>query len=57
MTICSFSDFCNVLLDSGFTLGGGNDKGIYTVIPNGWGEQPSIDSPIRWHTGDPETDP
>jgi hypothetical protein len=57
MTICNFSDFCNALLDSGFSMGGGNDKGIYTVIPHGWEDQPSIDSPIRWHTGDPETDP
>ncbi|NLC44223.1 MAG: hypothetical protein GX783_08065 [Clostridiales bacterium] len=57
MTICNFSDFCNALLDNGFSLGGGNDKGIHAVIPHGWVEQSSINSPIRWHTGDPDTDP
>ena len=57
MSICNFSDFCNALLESGFSMGGGNDKGIFTAIPHGWEEQPSMNSPIRWHTGDPETDP
>ncbi|NLB40785.1 MAG: hypothetical protein GX815_00710 [Clostridiales bacterium] len=57
MTICNFSGFYNALLDSGFSLGGGNDKGIYAVIPHGWEDQPSIGSTIRWHTGDPDTDP
>lgn len=38
-------------------MGGGNAKGIYSVIPYDWTEQENFDSPIRWHTGDPETDP
>lgn len=57
MKIQNFSEFCTALTDSGFSMGGGNAKGIYAVIPYGWEEQNSIDSPIKWHTGDPETDP
>jgi hypothetical protein len=38
-------------------MGGGNDKGIYAIIPYGWENQDNIDSPVKWHTGEPETDP
>lgn len=55
--IHNFSDFCTMLSGCGFSMGGGNAKGIFTVIPCDWTEQASIDSPIRWHTGNPETDP
>lgn len=51
-----FEDFCDELLKSGFSLGGGSDKGIYAIVPFDWTEQPA-DTPVRWHTGDPETDP
>ena len=37
-------------------MGGGNAKGIHAVIPFDWNSTPE-DSRIRWHTGDPETDP
>lgn len=57
MKIYNFSDFCNALLDCGFSMGGGSDKGIFAVIPYGWEEQQLIASSIKWHTGDPETDP
>ncbi len=52
----SFDEFCEVLLKSGFSMGGGNAKGIYAIVDFDWKEAPE-DSPIRWHTGDPETDP
>lgn len=56
MAVKNFHDFCEELLSSGFSLGGGQPKGIYCAIPGDWQEtQP--DSPIRWHTGDLETDP
>ncbi len=55
--INNFSDFCAALLDCGFSMGGGNSKGIYAVIPYGWQEQAFIDTPVKWHTGNPETDP
>ncbi len=57
MKILNFSDFCAALSDCGFSLGGGNPKGIFALIPYGWEEQAHLDSPIKWHTGDAETDP
>ncbi len=54
--IKSFDEFCGKLLDSGFSMGGSNAKGIYAIIPFDW--KSSIpDCPIAWHTGDPDTDP
>lgn len=54
--ITCFEDFCNELLNSGFSMGGGNSKGIYAVIPFDWkGTIPGC--PVKWHTGDPDTDP
>lgn len=55
--IHKFSDFCKELSKCGFSMGGGNAKGIYAVIPYDWKEQENIDSPVKWHTGDPDTDP
>jgi hypothetical protein len=55
--IQSYSDFITALLTSGFSMGGGNSEGIYAAVPWNWQEEPPYDTPIRWHTGDPETDP
>lgn len=52
----SFSEFCDKLLQSGFSMGGGNAKGIYAIISFDW-KNPIPGCPIAWHTGDPETDP
>lgn len=38
-------------------MGGGNPKGIFAVIPYDWREQEYIDTPVKWHTGNAETDP
>lgn len=57
MIIHNFSDFCIALDDCGFSMGGGNPKGIFAVIPYCWDEQQFIESPVKWHTGDPEIDP
>jgi len=55
--IRNYSDFCAEMIRAGFSVaGGGNDEGVFGLIQHGWNEQPP-DSPIRWHTGDPETDP
>ena len=52
----SFNEFCNELIRCGFSMGGGNAKGIYAIIPFDW--KTSIPGcPVIWHTGDPETDP
>ncbi len=52
----SFNEFCEKLLESGFSMGGGNAKGIYAIISFNWND--SIPAcPVAWHTGDAETDP
>lgn len=54
--VASFSDFCEELIKCGFSMGGGNAKGIFAIIPFDW--KSSIPGcPIEWHTGNPETDP
>jgi len=55
--IRNYNDFLETLLDAGFAMGGGNDEGIYATIRWNWNEPPPYDTPIAWHTGDPETDP
>lgn len=57
MGIQNFDDFYKELLQAGFSLGGGNAEGIYAVLPFNWNEEPSYETAVRWHTGDPETDP
>ena len=52
-----YDDFIEALLTAGFSMGGGNADGIYAIIDWGWNESPPYDTPIRWHTGDPTTDP
>jgi hypothetical protein len=52
----NFSDFVKILLASGFSIGGGNDEGIYAVVNYDWLNVPP-GTPIVWHTGNPETDP
>jgi len=54
--IKNYSDFCNELMKAGFSMASGNDEGIFGLIKHDWREEPA-DSPIRWHTEDPETDP
>jgi len=55
--IRSYNDFVNSLLDAGFSMGGGNSEGIFSVVSWSWNEVPPYDTPVCWHTGDPETDP
>ena len=50
-------DSVETLLNSGFSMGGGDADGIYAVIPWGWNETPPYETPIRWHTENPDTDP
>ena len=54
--LSNFNDFIQILLSSGFSIGGGNDEGIYAIVDFDWLAVP-LDTPVRWHTGDPETDP
>ena len=55
--IKNYNDFVNSLIDAGFSMGGGNSEGIFSVIPWSWNEAPPYDTPVRWHTGNQETDP
>jgi len=55
--IKNYNDFTKTLLASGFSMGGGNSEGIYSIIPWNWNEEPPYKTPVRWHTGDPDTDP
>lgn len=55
--IRNYQEYTAALLRVGFTLGGGNDEGIYSLIPWSWDETPPYDTPVRWHTGDANTDP
>jgi len=55
--ILCFDDFVNVLLKSGFSMGGGNSDGIYVIVPWGWKETPPYETPVSWHTEILETDP
>ncbi len=52
-----YEDFLRVLLEAGFSMGGGNCEGIFAAVPWSWEETPPYETPVRWHTGDPETDP
>ena len=55
--IRNYADFVNALLEAGFSLGGGNNSGIFALIPWSWDAEPPYETPVRWHTGDLETDP
>lgn len=52
----SFNEFCEEVHRCGFSMGGGNSKGIFAIIPFDW-KTTLPDCPIVWHTGNPETDP
>ena len=48
----NYDDFVRELLRAGFSFGGA-DAHIFSLIGNNWNEA----GLLRWHTGDPETDP
>lgn len=50
MLINNFSDFCDILRQTGFTTGANNDEGIFTL-------NRYYSDKIRHHTGDSDTDP
>ncbi len=57
MVIQHYNDFIETLLKSGFSMGGGSDEGIYSIVPFSWNEEHTFSTPIKWHTGDADTDP
>jgi hypothetical protein len=57
MRLNNFEDFIEALLKAGFSTGSGHTEGVYAVVPFAWDEFPPFQTRVRWHTGDPETDP
>ena len=55
--IQNYDGFVQNLLTAGFSMGGGNDEGIFALVPWSWDEVPPYETPVRWHTGLAETDP
>jgi len=55
--ILNYNNFCTELLKAGFSMGGGSDDSIFSIINWGWNEAAPYETPIAWHTGNPETDP
>ena len=55
--IANYNNFVDTLLNAGFSMGGGNSEGIFSIINWGWNEAPPYETPVVWHTGDPHTDP
>ena len=55
--IRSFDEFCQELHRCGFSMGGGNAKGVFALIPYDWTNQEAVDTPVKWHCGDPDADP
>ena len=55
--IQNYEDFCLELNSCGFSMGGGNAKGVFALIDYDWTNQDLLDTPVKWHCGDPEVDP
>lgn len=52
-----YDDFVRELLEAGFSqASGGSKTEVFSLLQYGWDDQPP-DCPVRWHTGDMETDP
>lgn len=57
MEIHNYKEFTDALLEVGFCMGGGNSSGIFSLTPWDYNQLPPYETPVRWHTGDAETDP
>ena len=53
--IRNFEEFVQALLESGFSMSGKSD-GVFSLIDFSWEDTPP-NSPVQWHTGNPDTDP
>ncbi|MCL2213023.1 MAG: hypothetical protein FWB93_04250 [Oscillospiraceae bacterium] len=53
----NYDDFVARLLQAGFSMGGGNDDGIFAVVNWGWNAIPPAETKVAWHTENPELDP
>ena len=48
-----FNDFVAAVKDAGFS----GDKDVFSVMQWNFAEEPPYDTPVRWFTGEPDTDP
>lgn len=55
--IQDYKDFVNAMMEVGFSMGGSSREGIFSLLSWNWNEEPPFETPVSWHTGDPETDP
>ena len=46
MIIKNYNDFVSALLEAGFSMGGGNSEGVFSIITWNWEEQPPYDTPV-----------
>lgn len=56
MTIERYEDFAEALMECGFSLGGTNDEGIFSLF-SGTSPRYRAGETLRWYGDDPETDP
>lgn len=57
MELQNYQDFLSALRVSGFSMGGANAKGVFSLLADYSENTDTVASPIQWHTEDPETDP
>jgi len=55
--IQNYDDFIETLLSAGFSMGGPSADGIYAILNWAWNASPPYETPVRWYTGNPVTDP
>lgn len=55
--IHNYDDFTAALLQAGFSMGGGNDNGIFSLVSWEWKQAPPYETAVEWHTGNQDTDP
>jgi len=54
--ITNYNDFINALMNAGFSGAvGGKEDSVFGLFRYGWGAEE--ETGVRWHTGDPDTDP
>ena len=55
--ILGYEDFISALKEAGFSMSGPNAQGMYSIVNWSWNETPPYATPVRWHTGNLNTDP
>ena len=55
----NYNDFVRELMTAGFSAASPSGKAgrIFSLVPCSWTDTDFYDGPVRWHTGDTDTDP